>query len=241
MALEAVDFNKSCGELQGEYLPLSGIPVYYFLCSQCGFCYAPEFAKWQLNDFEKHIYNDRYIELDSNYLDIRPRHNAKNTMSYFRGKEDSIRHLDYGGGNGLLANILRKAGWQSSSYDPFVDREMNVNDLGVFNLITAYEVFEHVPNVIHLIDQIKLLLAEDGIMLITTILSDGNIKADQRLDWWYAAPRNGHISLFSRNSLTLLLEKNGFHLGSFSQGFHVIFRQVPPWAADLMKHCKALS
>jgi hypothetical protein len=34
--------------------------------------------------------------------------------------------------------------------------------------------------------------------MFSTLLSDGNIKLGQKLTWWYASPRNGHISLFSR-------------------------------------------
>jgi SAM-dependent methyltransferase len=233
-----VDFNKSCREQLGELLPPSGILVHYYLCGQCGFCFAPEFTKWQLSEFETRIYNDKYTELDPDYLSVRPQTNANKLISFFKDKKDSIRHLDYGGGNGLLSNILRKAGWQSSSYDPFVDRETNIRTLGVFNLITAYEVFEHVPDVIKLIEELKLLLAEDGIVHFTTMLSDGHVKPNERLNWWYAAPRNGHISLFSYHSLNLLLESNGLNLGSFTPGVYVLFKQVPQWAEALMKHCR---
>ena len=65
------------------------------------------------------------------------------------GKE--LRHLDYGGGRGLLSDLLREKGWRSESYDPFVDRSVSLQDLGPFDLVTAYEVFEHVPDVRRLV------------------------------------------------------------------------------------------
>jgi len=101
-------------------------------------------------------------------------------------------------------------------------------------LITAFEVFEHVPDVNALVSQLNLLLDDEGIVLFSTLLSDGNIEKNRRLDWWYASPRNGHISLFSKRSLGLLAEKYEFNAGSFSAGYHVFFRkQVPVWAEHL--------
>jgi hypothetical protein len=40
-------------------------------------------------------------------------------------------------------------------------------------------------------------------VLFSTLLSDGEIVRGRPLRWWYAAPRNGHISLFSAQSLRL--------------------------------------
>lgn len=128
-----------------------------------------------------------------------------------------------------------KSQWKSTSYDPFINFETNLEALGKFNLITAYEVFEHVPDIDNLMAQLSLLLDKQGMILFSTLLSDGNIKANQRLNWWYAAPRNGHISLFSQASLSLLAKKYQFTLASYSTGFHVMFKQIPTWAAHLFK------
>ncbi len=62
--LDVVDFNKSCEELRSLYIPLSGIPIYYYLCSVCHFCFAPEFQHWSLTDFEEKIYNNDYTIFD---------------------------------------------------------------------------------------------------------------------------------------------------------------------------------
>ena len=232
---DVVDFNKSCEELRGKCLPLSGVPIQYYLCQKCGFCFAPEVYRWRLDEFASKIYNSEYVEVDPDYLDARPRANAQNLVNMFRDAPVSIRHLDYGGGNGLMSDLLFEAGWQSSSYDPFIDRDIQPTDLGKFDLITAYEVFEHVPDVKQLISNLSTLLIEDGIVLFSTLLSDGNIATHQRLTWWYASPRNGHISLFSRKSLAILAERGGFNFGSFSEGFHAFWRNVPTWAAHVIR------
>lgn len=233
--LDVVDLNKSCEEAKGKFLCLSGVPIYYALCKNCGFCFSPEMANWEMKEFEERIYNDEYVQVDPDYVDARPRANAVNLISMFGERAQSIRHLDYGGGNGQLARVLNENGWHSKTYDPFVDRDMSIDQLGKFDLITAFEVFEHVPDVQGLIFNLRTLLAPHGVILFTTLLSDGHISLNQRLSWWYASPRNGHISLFSRKTLLNLAQKYDVKFGSFSEGFHVFFTDVPFWAKHLFQ------
>lgn len=234
--LDAVDFNKSCEELRGKVLPPAGFLVQYLFCEDCGFCFAPELYGWTLKQFADKIYNDSYVEVDPDYLSARPRTNARSLVSMIGDRGLYIRHLDYGGGNGLLSELLREEGWQSASYDPFIDSD-GLRDFGKFDLITAYEVFEHVPDPRRLVKDLALLLDDDGLLLFSTLVSDGNLRPRQRLDWWYASPRNGHISLFSTKSLSVLGAREEFKFGSFSAGFHAFWRKIPPWAVHIMPRC----
>ena len=231
--LDSVDFNKSCEELRGDYLQPSGISVRYSRCMACGFCFAPDIAQWDLDRFSDLIYNQDYVLVDPAYLDTRPRANAADLKRMFGNQRQSIRHLDYGGGSGLLSRLLREDGWSSSSYDPFVDKDTAIEELGTFDLVTAYEVFEHVPDPGQLMNNLAALAKPDGIILFSTLVSDGHIGPAGSLDWWYAAPRNGHISLYSRDSLGLLATRHGFQFGSFSEAFHCMWRSIPPWAAHI--------
>src|ERR1022692_2828458 len=81
--LDVVDFNKSCEELRGAFLALAGVPVYYVLCGQCGFCFAPELADWTLEDFSTRIYNSEYIQVDPDYVSARPEANADSLIELF--------------------------------------------------------------------------------------------------------------------------------------------------------------
>jgi SAM-dependent methyltransferase len=228
--LDVVDFNKSCAENTGTFLPLSGIPIYYAICPSCGFCFAPQMHRWTMEEFAERVYNKEYILVDPDYVESRPRGNAANIHNMLGRHCSVIRHLDFGGGGGLLARTLRALNWQSTSYDPFVDKGVNIADLGKFDLITAYEVFEHVPQVNQLMKDLVSLLAPNGLVMFSTMSSDGNIAPRHRLNWWYASPRNGHVSLFSGRSLALLGQKHGLKFGSFNPGFHVYFTEFPQWA-----------
>lgn len=235
LSLDTVDFNKTCLEPPPGLRRLPGLSIEYVLCTRCGFSFAPEFAHWSLDQFAERIYNDQYVLVDPDYVHARPLGNAANLTEMFGGSAGAIRHLDYGSGAGALVKELGKSGWNSASYDPFVDRDVRLEDLGQFDLITAFEVFEHVADVQQLMRNLRSLLRPGGVVFFSTLLSNGNIQLGARLTWWYASPRNGHISLFSRNSLALLAKDGGLQFASFSPGFHVFYTQVPAWASHVIR------
>ncbi len=143
--LDSVDFNKNCEEARGLRLPRSGELVRYFLCDGCGFCFAPELSDWPVDKFEARIYNHDYAAVDPDYKAVRPTGNAEMVDQTFGAAK--LRHIDYGGGSGLLSQLLAAKSWDSQSYDPFVNKDVDVRSLGGFDLVTAFEVFEHVPDI----------------------------------------------------------------------------------------------
>ncbi|MFI4936120.1 MAG: class I SAM-dependent methyltransferase [Caulobacterales bacterium] len=230
--LDVVDFNKSCEEYRSKFLPLSGTPIYYYLCEYCGFCFAPSICQWTPEEFSRRIYNADYAEIDPDYLDVRPRGNAAFLSNLIGSSAPEINHLDYGGGNGLLSSLLREAGWRSQSCDPYGGGGADLAGAGKFDLISAFEVFEHVSNPRELISTLTSLLNDSGVIIFSTLVSDGHIAKNQRLNWWYASPRNGHISLFSKNSLHALGRLEQLVMGSFSENTHLYVRpgRTPEWA-----------
>lgn len=223
--IDVVDFNKSCEENRGKFLPLSGVPIYYYQCESCEFTFAPEFQSWSENDFLNKIYNDKYIEIDPDYVDNRPKSNSILLKKMFDGQKNDIKHLDYGGGNGKLSELLRQDSWNSHSYDPFPQNDTSIESLGSYDLITAFEVFEHVPDVNNLMKNLNKLMSPNSLLLFSTLLLDGNVIKNHRLCWWYASPRNGHVSLFSKKSLLKLGNNYNLKFGSFNNGFHCYVKQ----------------
>lgn len=188
---------------------------------------------WSLDTFRQKIYNQHYEAIDPDYVLKRPTANANFLKDLFKDLPKQIKHLDYGGGNGLLSDLLKDAGWDSVSYDPFNDTISAIVQGDKFDLISAFEVFEHVPDVDALMQDICGLLKQDGLIIFSTLVSDGHILSHQRLTWWYASPRNGHISLFSKRALMLTAQKFQLNLASFSDGLHIMFRARPIWANHL--------
>lgn len=55
------------------------------------------------------------------------------------------------------------------------------------------------------------------------------------VNWWYLAPRNGHISIFSRQALALAWGRYAYTIAWFDDNIHIAFRTLPSFAANLMQ------
>jgi SAM-dependent methyltransferase len=225
-----VDFHKSCIEAQGKQLPHSGCPIYYQRCQSCGFVFTTAFDAWDFAAYRTYIYNSGYIVVDPDYAELRPAGNAKMIATTFAGARASIGLLDYGGGEGLLAARLRDEGFSAETYDPF----SSFNELPQerFDLITSFEVMEHVPSPKATVQAMASLLKPRGILLFSTLVQPENFN-QIGLNWWYASPRNGHISLYSRQALALLFAPHGMKVGSFSDVLHIAYSEIPSFASHL--------
>ena len=228
-----VDFNKNCLDVKHPALAFCGVPIYYHRCPACGFLFTTAFDGFTQEDFHHHIYNSDYILIDPDYRDARPRANAQSISNAFQGIEPR-RVLDYGGGEGLFAEIINSTGQrQVDTYDPFVPRFAE-RPAYKYDCILSFEVFEHTPHPEKTMRDMNELLTKDGLILFTTKLQPRDID-QHRLNWWYAAPRNGHVSLYSQASLQRLIQPFGFQLASFSDSFHALYRRVPAFAAHFLR------
>ena len=225
-----VDFHKSCEEARGRRLALSGCPVYYRRCAQCGFVFTDAFDGWSQQDFQQQIYNADYALVDPDFVETRPTGNARLVAESFADARATMRILDYGGGAGLLAERLRAEGFDAATYDPF--SQFNTLPDERFDLITCFEVMEHVPWPRATVRTMDGLLKEDGAILFSTLVLPETFEREG-LGWWYAAPRNGHISLYSTAALALLFKPLGMRVASFNAALHIAYRQVPEFARHL--------
>lgn len=225
-----VDFAKSCADHTGARLPLSGVPVYYRRCRQCGFLFSDQFDAWSDDDFCRHIYNSGYVAVDPDYRGARAISNARLIGELFAGRLAGIPVIDYGGGNGVFADTLRRQGIDATTFDP-VSRHWERPSCGA-GLITAFEVLEHSATPQRTAADLASLLTEKGLILFSTLVQPEDFDR-VGLGWWYVGPRNGHISIFSREALRLLFLRNGLRVASLSDGFHMAFQAVPPFAAHL--------
>jgi 2-polyprenyl-6-hydroxyphenyl methylase/3-demethylubiquinone-9 3-methyltransferase len=228
--LGVVDFHKSCEEGKGKLLALSGCPVYYRRCGRCGFVFTDAFDDWGVEDFRRSIYNEDYALVDPDYAEVRPAGNARLVTETFAASREVLRVLDYGGGAGLLAERLREEGFRAETYDPLSEFEEMPE--GRFDLITCFEVMEHVGDPRVATETMARLLKQEGAILFSTLVQPAEF-AGEGLRWWYAAPRNGHISLYSTASLAHLFGRLGMKVVSFNEALHMAYARVPGFAAHL--------
>jgi 2-polyprenyl-6-hydroxyphenyl methylase/3-demethylubiquinone-9 3-methyltransferase len=228
-----VDFNRDyLAGPTGQFTP-SGILIPYHRCSACGFIFTVAFDRFSTDDFHRHIYNADYARIDPDYKLARPTSNARDLAQLFAATRN-ISVLDYGGGNGLLAANLRSAGFSdASTYDPFVP-EHSTRPQRKFDLIVCFEVAEHTTRPVATFSEMASLLNPAGLVMFTTMLQPDNI-ATLGTDWWYIAPRNGHVSLYSPASLHRLLQPHGLRLTSCNANLHLACNTAPSFAAHLLR------
>jgi SAM-dependent methyltransferase len=228
-----VDFHRGCEIPGGKRLPPSGIPVHYRRCTACGFLFTDAFDDWSEADFKAHIYNADYLALDPDYLEKRPRDNAGTVEQLFGTHKTELRVLDFGGGNDAMCSALRTAGFPiAETYDPFV-ADYARRPEGTFDLVTCFETLEHMPDPVAGIAALLTSLAEPGLVLFSTLLQPQDF--DQLgVNWWYVGPRNGHVSIFSRNALILAWRHHGYLTASFNEDKHLAFRTLPAFAKHVV-------
>lgn len=229
-----VDFHKNCEERRNPgLLGVSGVPVYYHRCGRCGFLFTAAFDVFSEADFGREIYNEEYLLVDPDFPLARPQANAEMIAGFFAASKE-LRILDYGGGNGLLARLLRDKGFtRVETYDPFVP-DHAARPAGTYDLILCFEVVEHAPDPSATFRDIATLLDPAGMVIFSTLLQPADIDA-HGVGWWYVAPRNGHVSLHSAESLNRVARPLGLNVGSFHEGLHVLFRELPAFAAHLVR------
>ena len=217
-----LDFNKNCEIYRQNPFGISGVPIYYHRCPECLFIFTTALDHFAKEDFERYVYNDQYPLIDPDYQEARPRHNAK-VVTELLAQAKPACILDYGGGNGTLANLLLEAGFSEvRTYDPFVPCFAE-KPAGLFDCVICFEVLEHSTNPCRTLLDITSMLTDTGIILLSTLLQPNDIDT-LGLSWWYAAPRNAHVSLYSMASLGKLSGSAGFQVHSLDQSYHVLYR-----------------
>jgi len=229
-----VDFNRNCEIPNGVKLALIGTPIYYRRCGSCGFLFTDAFDDWNVEQFKAHIYNEAYYSVDPDYVSARPIANAEVVNRLWGPRRAETRVLDYGGGNDVFCAKLRDNGFAAAvTYDPMVPEFAQRPD-GRFDLVTCFETLEHLPDPAAGIAQITEFAADPGLILFTTLLMPADFDV-QRLNWWYVGPRNGHVSIFTRQALSAAWARHAYKVVSFNDNIHLAFHVLPPFLAHLQK------
>jgi hypothetical protein len=204
--------------------------VQHHRCANCGLIFASGLDDWSPADFKTHIYNDRYVEFDPDYVSVRPLNYAE-LFRRFAAARGEIRMLDYGGGGGLMAQELRKSGFDCQTYDPFSDA-FRERPKGRFNLISCIETLEHLPQPRETISDIASFADDQVLVIFSTLLQPADIES-RGLAWWYVGPRNGHITFYTPQALAGLWAFKGFRYQALNVGLHAADRNIPAFASLL--------
>lgn len=190
--------------------------IKYYKCPNCGFIQTEE-PYWLDEAYSDAINHSDIGLLKRNSDLVSPTGNV--LSKYF---DSSKRFIDYGAGYGVFVRMMRDRGfdyyWQDKYCDNLYAKDFMFNENEKYEVLTAYEVFEHLPEPVKEVEE--MLKHSDNILFSTYLIPADNPKP---LDWWYFALDHGqHVSLYTEKSLFLLALKFNRNLISNGKNIHLI-------------------
>ncbi|HEY3429958.1 MAG TPA: class I SAM-dependent methyltransferase, partial [Cyclobacteriaceae bacterium] len=133
--------------------------------------------------------------------------------------------LDFGCGTGEFLSSMGQSGWEVAGVEPSPAARLKAEGLTrqkvysalenipqkKFDVITAWHVIEHVPNLIETSRQLTGLLKKDGIIFIA-VPNYQSPDADSYQNHWAGFDVPRHLWHFSKSSMTTLLQSAGLKL-----------------------------
>lgn len=209
----------------------------YYKCSVCGFTFSKTLFEMETS---------QWIELNSkfhNYIEDPNNQKEGNQPPYFEqaalinllSKNDIIDKesmLDYGGGLGTLATILKKYyNLNISIYDPYIKdtdnkeiKYLQKEEVTKRKVIFNSAFFEHIRTRKD-IEEVDNLVSESGALMLHTVVCE-NIPKDP--DWFYIHPPV-HSALHTNKSMNILMKQLGYVSSIYSPKAKtwVLFKKEP--------------
>jgi SAM-dependent methyltransferase len=218
-AVKTVRACAACGSNDGQSLgKKNGLEI--LSCRNCSSVYTP-YSPWYSSEFYyETYYRDQNLEPPA-FVQTR----LREIVGEFAPYRQTNRLLDLGCGAGNLLLAARENGWEAQGLDVSPQAVKHGRDLGFevfqgelrnarlpaqqFDVITAAELLEHLPDPRAELTEIVRLLRPGGLFWSTTPHSRGLSGRVLGVKWRVIAPPE-HLQLFSLNGLKSLLLDVGF-------------------------------
>lgn len=126
-------------------------------------------------------------------------------------KINEMNVLDFGCGNGMLIEDLKKTGFNCDGYDAYNEKYSKLPEKNKYHVITAIEVCEHFSAPYVEYDVMYRSLLPNGVLMIETSFVDvAQQEGIEMEDFFYINPLAGHSTIHSHHGLDLLLALKKF-------------------------------
>jgi hypothetical protein len=201
-------------------------PARFLRCPDCGFI-SVENPTWLAEAYAEPINRS-----DTGYVarNLWAREQVRRMIETFLDPAGTF--LDYAAGYGLFVRLMRDAGhdfrWADLYCQNLFARGFEAAGplTGPFAAVTAFEVFEHLPD--PNAEMKKLAALTDCLIFSTRLVPE---PAPQPDGWWYFGLEHGqHIAFYTRKSLERLAAQHGYQLTTDGGELHIFSRR--PVAPD---------
>ena len=217
-AEKAVRPCAACGSTDARSLGIKN-ELDILSCRKCASVYTP-YSPWYSSEY---YYVSYYKEDLSTPSFVQTR--LEEITAEFAPYRKNNRLLDVGCGAGNLLQAARKNGWNAQGLDVAPNSIKHVRSLGFevfqgelkqanfptghFDVITAAELLEHLPEPRQLLDEVARVLRPGGLFWTTTPHARGLSARVLGINWRCVWPPE-HLQLFSVSGLKNLLREVGF-------------------------------
>jgi hypothetical protein len=209
----------------------------YFQCPECLFIQT-ENPYWL-----EEAYSSAITLLDIGLLQRNLRYlpRVASLIELFFDKKKSF--LDFAGGYGVFVRLMRDKGyyffWQDAHCENLFAQgfDYTASKDSKFELITAFEVFEHLANPI---DTLETLLSYSNHIFFSTELQPGITLNSE--NWHYFAPELGqHIAFYHLKTLKTMAQKYNMNFYTNGRTLHLFTKRKIPTILFLITTRRKLS
>jgi Methyltransferase domain len=219
--------NKNCPLCLSEreqyftQLVLKKYNVNYFFCSNCGLLQTEE-PYWL-----EEAYQNPIDSCDTGLVSRNIQTSEKLAVVLFFLLKKSGKYLDIAGGCGILTRLMRDIGfdfyWSDAYCQNLLSRGFESSTTKPpFDVITAFEVLEHVYNPLEFIQDSFNQAQSSSLVFSTEVFA---ILPPAPHEWPYYIPEVGqHISFYQVKTLQFIADKLSLRLYSYGN-FHLLTKK----------------